>query len=93
MATFKSRPSDNDQIILSLILKELTNKQIGNRLSVSEHAVKTNLKAIYKRIGVKTRLGAGMAFYRWKYAGATIRGWEPFTEVGIPDAIGNHNVA
>jgi two-component system, NarL family, nitrate/nitrite response regulator NarL len=51
------RPSltSRDQTLLSFILEGLTNKAIGQRLDVSEGVVKTALRQLFDKLGVRTR--------------------------------------
>jgi two-component system, NarL family, nitrate/nitrite response regulator NarL len=51
------RPSltSRDQTLLRFILEGLTNKAIGQRLDVSEGVVKTALRQLFDKLGVRTR--------------------------------------
>ena len=40
----------------------LTNQQIAGRLSVSVHAVKFHLAAVYRKLGARNRTEAAVAF-------------------------------
>lgn len=42
--------------IVSLVLDGLSNKEIGMRLNISIHTVKTNLEKIYEKTGVHNRV-------------------------------------
>jgi DNA-binding NarL/FixJ family response regulator len=44
--------------ILALLGEGLANKEIGARLRISEHTVKTHLAAIYEKLGVANRAEA-----------------------------------
>jgi two-component system nitrate/nitrite response regulator NarL len=47
--------SSRDQTLLRFILEGLTNKAIGDRLEVSEAAVKAFLRQLFDKLGVRTR--------------------------------------
>ncbi|OHD09215.1 MAG: hypothetical protein A2Y34_14620 [Spirochaetes bacterium GWC1_27_15] len=47
--------SGREQEIVDLILKGLANKEIANQLFISENTVKTHIKNIYEKIGIKNR--------------------------------------
>ena len=44
--------------ILELLIRNLTNKQIGNELNISSHTVKSHLTDIFKKLGVNDRKSA-----------------------------------
>jgi two-component system, NarL family, nitrate/nitrite response regulator NarL len=52
-----SRPElqERDRLILRYILEGLTNREIGTRVHLSEGAVKASLRALFERLGVRTR--------------------------------------
>ena len=41
--------------VVSLLSEGLTNKEIGNRLFISEYTVENHLRSIYRKMGVKNR--------------------------------------
>lgn len=47
--------SDRERRVLSAILEGLTNKQIADRLDVSESSVKATLQQLFDKAGVRTR--------------------------------------
>lgn len=47
--------SSRDQTLLRFVLEGLTNKAIGDRLEVSEAAVKAFLRQLFDKLGVRTR--------------------------------------
>lgn len=38
-----------------LVTEGLTNKEIGERLSVSQNTIKTQLKSVFEKLGVNSR--------------------------------------
>lgn len=52
--------SPRQREILKLVAEGLTNAQIGQRLSLSEITIKQHLRAAYKLLGVRNRVGAVM---------------------------------
>src|SRR5579863_7336125 len=49
--------------ILALVAHGARSKEIGNQLSVSESTVKSHLAAIYRKLGVNTRVGAALQYF------------------------------
>src|SRR5437588_4824763 len=49
------RLTERDKIILRFILQGHTNKEIAERLEVSEGAVKASLRQVFDKLGVRTR--------------------------------------
>lgn len=47
--------TDRDRTILRCILQGLTNREIGNRIEVSEGAVKASVRHVCEKLGVRTR--------------------------------------
>lgn len=63
-----SRLTEREQDVLRLAALQFSNREIGQRLSISEHTVKTHLRHASEKLGVKTRheavslaIEAGMA--------------------------------
>ncbi len=50
-----SRLTEREKEVLKLILKGLKNKEIGEKLFISEQTVKTHINNIFKKLGVKNR--------------------------------------
>jgi two-component system, NarL family, nitrate/nitrite response regulator NarL len=50
-----SRLTDREKRVLSFIFEGLANKQIGDRLQISESAVKACLQQLFAKTGVRTR--------------------------------------
>ena len=50
--------STREHEVLSLLVKGFTNKEIGEKLFVSEKTVKNHLNSIFKKISVSGRLKA-----------------------------------
>ena len=52
-----SRPqlTDRDRTVLRFILKGLSNREIAGQLEVSEGAVKSSLRQVFHKLGVRTR--------------------------------------
>ncbi len=50
--------------ILALTAKGLRNKEISNRLFISENTIKTHLLTIYRKLGVTGRMGAAMHYFQ-----------------------------
>jgi DNA-binding NarL/FixJ family response regulator len=48
--------SERERQIVRLLLDGLTNKEIGNRLGVSDQTVKNQLTTLYRKVGVANRL-------------------------------------
>lgn len=49
------RLTDRDKTVLRFVFQGLTNKEIGNRLEISEGAVKASLRQLFDKLGVRTR--------------------------------------
>jgi len=47
--------TERDKTVLRYIFKGLTNKDIGERLQISEGAVKASLRQLFDKLGVRTR--------------------------------------
>jgi two-component system nitrate/nitrite response regulator NarL len=47
--------SDREVLMIRLIFEGLSNKEIGERLSLSESAVKAALRVLFDKLGVRTR--------------------------------------
>ena len=63
-----------EQQILSSLAKGLTYKEVAERQGISHHTVNDHLKAIYKKLSVKSR---GEAIYRAAQAGLVDLGRKP----------------
>lgn len=50
--------------VLELIAHGLTNRQVGQRLDVTVHAVKFHLASIYRKLGVTNRTAAAGLFFQ-----------------------------
>jgi DNA-binding NarL/FixJ family response regulator len=50
---------------LALVAAGNRNKEIANRLCVSENTVKAHLYAIYRKLHVSTRMGAALFFFQY----------------------------
>jgi two-component system, NarL family, nitrate/nitrite response regulator NarL len=50
-----ARFTERERRVLSLIFEGLANKQIGDRLQISESAVKASLQQLFAKTGVRTR--------------------------------------
>ncbi len=51
----KSRINSRERDVMRFILEGLTNKEIANRLEISESAVKATLQQLFDKTGVRTR--------------------------------------
>jgi DNA-binding NarL/FixJ family response regulator len=61
--SLRSRPlSTRETQVMTLMSEGMTNQQIAGRLSVTVHAVKFHLAAIYRKFGVHNRTEAVVAF-------------------------------
>lgn len=58
-----------EQEVLEWLARGLTNRTIGDRLSLAENTVEHHLKHIYQKLGVKTRAEAGMLYWNAKNNG------------------------
>jgi len=47
--------TERDKTVLRFIFQGLTNKDIGARLNISEGAVKSSLRQLFEKLGVRTR--------------------------------------
>lgn len=56
--------SDRQRMIVSLLGKGLSNKEIARALSIAEGTVKSQLRAIYRRLGVRNRTEAALLLNR-----------------------------
>jgi DNA-binding NarL/FixJ family response regulator len=50
--------------ILSMVANGSHNKEIANRLSISENTVKSHLGTIYRKLGVDSRVGATLHYFQ-----------------------------
>jgi LuxR family maltose regulon positive regulatory protein len=50
--------TDREMQVLALILKGFTNKEIGDRLVISNNTVRTHIKNVYGKLGVRNRVEA-----------------------------------
>ena len=48
-------PSDAEMTVLQLIAEDLSVREIGERLFVSENTVRTHRRALYRKLGVHSR--------------------------------------
>ena len=55
--------SKREYEVLELLSKALSNREIGNKLFISEKTVKNHVTNIYKKLGVKDRLQAAIFTY------------------------------
>ena len=53
--------------VSKLVLEGLTNKEIGERLYISAHTVKTNLESIFVKLDVKNRIQLAVYVVRYEY--------------------------
>ncbi len=51
----RARLTERDKKVLRCIFQGLTNKEIGNRIEISEGAVKFSLRQLCEKLGVRTR--------------------------------------
>jgi two-component system nitrate/nitrite response regulator NarL len=51
----RPRLTERDKIVLRFIFQGLSNREIGTRLEISESAVKSSLRQIFDKLGVRTR--------------------------------------
>ena len=51
--------------VLEMIANGMTNAEAARRLSLSVHAIKFHLAAIYRRLGVNNRTEAAVAYLRF----------------------------
>jgi two-component system nitrate/nitrite response regulator NarL len=51
----RSKLTERERLVLSLVFEGLANKQIANRLQISETAVKASLQQLFAKTGVRTR--------------------------------------
>jgi two-component system nitrate/nitrite response regulator NarL len=51
----RPRLTERDRIVLRYIFQGLTNKDIGQRLQISESAVKSSLRILFDKLAVRTR--------------------------------------
>jgi DNA-binding NarL/FixJ family response regulator len=56
--------SEREYELLSLVAEGLTNAQIAERLSVTDHTVKFHLQNIFKKLGVANRTEAALLFHQ-----------------------------
>ena len=53
--------------VSKLVSEGLTNKEIGERLYISVHTVKTNLESIFVKLDVKNRIQLAVYVVRYEY--------------------------
>jgi len=51
----RARLTEREKLVLSSIFEGMANKQIGDRLQISESAVKACLQQLFAKTGVRTR--------------------------------------
>jgi DNA-binding NarL/FixJ family response regulator len=51
--------------IISLICQGYRNKEVAQKLNISEQTVKSHCNRIYKKVGVSDRLQLALYFYKW----------------------------
>ena len=56
--------SSREMEILELVSKSYTNMDIGHKLFISEKTVKTRIKNIFEKLGVKNRVEATLVLVR-----------------------------
>ena len=59
-----SRLTSREADVLRLIGLGRSNREIGRELSLSEHTVKNHVRAVFKKLGVRTRTSAAMVAFR-----------------------------
>jgi len=65
--------SEKNSTIIRLIGKGLTNKEIGDQISVSENTIKYHIKNLFLRYGVNTKAELIYAYYSGKGAVEEVR--------------------
>jgi DNA-binding NarL/FixJ family response regulator len=56
--------TQREREILTLTARGFSNKEMANRLFISENTIKTHLLAIYRKLGVTGRMGAAMHYFQ-----------------------------
>jgi two-component system, NarL family, nitrate/nitrite response regulator NarL len=51
----RPRLTERDRIVLRLIFQGLSNREIGERIEISESSVKSSLRQLFGKLGVRTR--------------------------------------
>ena len=51
-----SRLTDREAEIMNLVAEGLNNKEISEKLCISNHTTKAHVSSIYKKLGVKNRV-------------------------------------
>ena len=59
--------SERESEFLALVAEGLTNSQIADRLSVTEHTVKFHLQNIFQKLGVTNRTEAARLYHQHRY--------------------------
>lgn len=59
-----NRLTEREWKILALVASGCHNKEIATRLFISENTIKTHLYTVDKKLGVSSRLGAAMHYFR-----------------------------
>jgi DNA-binding CsgD family transcriptional regulator len=62
------RLSEREQQITALICLQYTNQQIANRLSISPHTVKSHVRNISHKFGLKTKADLRQALANWDFS-------------------------
>ncbi len=52
--------TEREREVLHLLLQGLNNKQISNKLFISNHTTKAHVASIYKKLGVSNRVQAAV---------------------------------
>lgn len=56
--------SKREREVMALVVRGLTNPQIGRELYLSKNTVKVYLRAAFRKLGVSNRVQAAVKFYR-----------------------------
>lgn len=66
MSTLYPRPTEAQVEVLDLLIKGYTNKEIGNKLSLSEHTIKTHLRRAGMDVMSRNRSHLAVIYAMWK---------------------------